>query len=313
MDRKKKIAVLMGGLSNERQVSFESGASVAKALASTGRYDVVETTIDSEDLSALPEGTDAAYIALHGGWGESGGVQAALDAAGIPYTGPGAKASRAAMDKIETKRALDAQSIPTARWAVIGPDETAGDSPFGYPVVVKAPRDGSSVGVYKCADVNEFRRAADEARRIDREAGNDGSAIVEEYIPGREATVCVIDGETLPAIEIVAKGGWYGYDEKYKSDETRFPFLVDSKDESDHSLDARLRKVAADAFRALGCRSVTRVDFRVDPEGRPFVLELNTSPGMTPHSLVPKAVARAGMEFADVCSKIIEAASFDRP
>lgn len=311
-DSKKRVAVLMGGVSNEREVSLVSGANVSKALKSTGKYDVVDVVLDSEDISAVPQGIDAAYIALHGGWGEDGGVQEALDRLGIPYTGPGAECSRRAMDKIATKRALDAAGVPTAEWIALGRDDVMMVSPFGYPVVVKAPRDGSSVGVYKCMDDAQFAKAVEDARRIDAAAGNAGEAIVERYVDGRETTVGVIDGEALPAIEIVAKGGWYGYDEKYNSDETRYPFLSDSGNASDAALEETLKKVALAAYDALGCRGVARADFRVDGEGRPFVLELNTSPGFTSHSLVPKAGMKTGLTFAEVCERILSAATFDR-
>ena len=146
----KKVAVLMGGTSNERAVSLVSGTNVADALASLHEFEVVPVVLDADNLDALPADVDACYIALHGGWGENGGVQAALDARGIPYTGPGARASRLAMDKIETKKVLDAAGIPNAPWCVVGDADAAcaeADLPLPLPVVVKAPRDGSSVGV----------------------------------------------------------------------------------------------------------------------------------------------------------------------
>ncbi len=303
----------MGGISNEREISLTSGRNVAEALASLGTYEVVPVDLTSDDLSALPEGTDAAYIALHGGWGENGGVQAALDKARIPYTGPGAAASKIAMDKIETKKVLDAARVPTAPWRRVTVSDAPAASPFGYPVVVKAPRDGSSVGVYKCDDDAAFAQAIADACRIDAEKfGGDGEAIVEKFIPGREMTVGVIDGEALPASEIVAAGGWYGFEEKYNSTETAYPFLADSPNPGDAALEGKLQKIALGAYRALGCRGVTRVDFRVAPDGTAYVLELNTSPGFTSHSLVPKAGMRTGLSFAGVCDKILRSASCDR-
>ena len=147
----KKVAVLMGGTSNEREVSLASGRNVAEALASLGRFEVVPVVLDSDDLGALPDGVDACYVTLHGGWGENGGVQAALDARGIPYTGPGAAASRTTMDKIATKKVLDAAGVPTAPWFVESDTRwtpAANAFELSFPCVVKAPRDGSSVGVY---------------------------------------------------------------------------------------------------------------------------------------------------------------------
>ena len=225
----KKICVLMGGTSNERDVSLVSGGNVAEALRALGTYDVVPVRLDADSLDALPAGADACYIALHGGWGENGGVQAALDARGIPYTGPGAAASRLAMDKIASKKVFDAAGVPTAAWAVATPSRPLADSPVDYPCVVKAPRDGSSVGVYLVRRAEDFAHAVAEAQRIDREKfGGEGEALVEAFIPGRETTVGVIGHEALPVVEICAPGGWYGYEEKYNSDETRYPFPDDA-------------------------------------------------------------------------------------
>ena len=311
----KKIAVLMGGTSNEREVSLVSGKNVADALATLGKYDVVPVVLEADDLAGLPEGTDAAYIALHGGWGENGGVQAALDERGIPYTGPGAKASRIAMDKIETKRVLDAAGVPTAAWFAVTPESSKSNNPNNqtikqFPCVVKAPRDGSSVGVYLVHDDAEYARAVADACRIDAEKfGAPGEALVETFVPGREMTVGVIDGAAIPVVEIVAKGGWYGYEEKYNSNETRYPFLADSAEPADHALEKKLQELAVAAYAAVGCRGVTRVDFRVTPEGACYVLELNTSPGFTSHSLVPKAGMKTGLTFAEVCDRILKSAA----
>ncbi len=302
----KKIAVLMGGTSNEREVSLVSGRNVAEALESLGRYEVMRVVLDADDLSALPANVDACYVALHGGWGENGGVQAALDARGIPYTGPGAAASQVAMDKVKTKLVLEMNGVPTAQWSLASPGTES--SPLPLPVVVKPPREGSSVGVSKVSEPGDWPAALDAALAAQ---GGAGEVLVEEFVPGREATVGIIDGEALPAIEIVAKGGWYGYDEKYNSEVTRYPFLADSADPKDAELEARLRKAALDAYRAVGCRGVTRVDFRVSPLGRIYVLELNTSPGFTSHSLVPKAGMRTGLSFAEVCDRILASARHD--
>ncbi len=304
----KKIAVLMGGTSNERAVSLESGDNVAKALSSLGTYNVVPVRLNEDNLNALPSGTDAVYIALHGGWGENGGVQEALNRLQIPYTGPGAKASRLAMDKILTKQCLDAHGVETAQWYTIPKDAPIEPSRFGYPVVVKAPRDGSSVGVYKCNNDEEFAEAVRNAWRIDSEKYPtlENAALVEEFIEGREMTVGIIAGEVLPVIEIITPSGWYGYDAKYKSDKTRYPFIFDK------TLAKALQKQALKAWEALGCRGVTRVDFRVDGIGHGQVLELNTSPGFTAHSLVPKAGIRTGLTFAEVCDKILSVAEYDR-
>ena len=300
----KKIAVLMGGKSSEREVSLVSGRNVAEALASLGKYEVVPVDLKEENLDALPDGVDAVYIALHGGWGENGGVQAALNARAIPYTGPGVHASQVAMDKVRTKTILERAAVPTAPWALA--DREAEASPLPLPVVVKPPRDGSSVGISKVTNAAGWRKALDAAFACTSMQGPDDTALVEAFVPGREFTVAVVDGKAWPVIEIVAKGGWYGYAEKYDSDETRYPFLEDA------GLAAELQALAVKAYRAVGCRGVTRVDFRVSPSGGCFVLELNTSPGFTSHSLVPKAGIRTGLTFAQVCDRILASADYDR-
>lgn len=297
----KKIAVLMGGKSNEREVSLNSGKNVAEALSSLGKYEVIPVVIESDDLTALPKDVDAVYIALHGGWGENGGVQTALNQLKIPYTGPGAMTSRIAMDKIKTKMVLEMKGVPTAVWSLASPGTKA--SPLPLPVVVKPPSDGSSVGISKVTTQDQWESALNLA--LDAQGGK-GEILVEEFIPGREMTVGVINGEALPVIEIVAKNGWYGFDEKYKSDETRYPFLEDG------DLAQKLKKTAIEAYNALGCRGVTRIDFRVSPVGRLYILELNTSPGFTSHSLVPMAGMKTGLTFAEVCDKILSQATYDK-
>lgn len=308
MSNFRKIAVLMGGTSNEREVSLASGSNVAAALESLGKYEVLRVTLDADDLSNLPDGVDACYIALHGGWGENGGVQAALDARGIPYTGPGAEASRIAMDKIETKRVLDAAGVPTAAWRKVS--DPAAPCPLAFPCVVKPPMDGSSVGITRVDSAADWPKALSLALATDKgyrkREGLAGKpcALVEAYIPGRETTVGVISGEVLPVIEICAPGGWYGYDEKYNSNETRYPFPHDP-------FVGEMQRIAKRAFDACGCRGVARVDFRVTPEGKMYVLELNTSPGMTGHSLVPKAAAETGLDLPALCERILETAAHD--
>ena len=294
----KKICVLMGGTSNERDVSLVSGKNVVDALVSLNKYDVIPVVLDRDSVEDVPD-CDACFLALHGGWGESGGVQAALDKRKIPYTGPGAKASQIAMDKVKTKMVLEMKGVPTAKWTLASPGTEA--SPLPLPVVVKPPCDGSSVGISKVQAADEWKPALDAALAAQ---GGKGEVMVETFIDGREMTVAVIDGAPLPVIEICAKGGWYGYDEKYNSDETRYPF-------PDDPFLPLVQQIAVDAYRACGCRGVTRVDFRIDAKNRPFVLELNTLPGMTGHSLVPKAAQQAGLSFPELCDRMIAAAKCD--
>lgn len=303
------VAVLMGGTSNERDVSLNSGRNVVEALQSLGKYDVIPTILETDSLDALPAKVDACYIALHGGWGESGGVQAALDARGIPYTGPGAKASRLAMDKIATKRVLDAAGIPNATpWTVV--TDPAAPCPIPLPCVVKPPMDGSTVGISRVRTPEEWPSAlalalqTDAALRARLGLSTPSEALAEAFIPGREMTVGIVGREVLPVVEICAPGGWYGYEEKYQSEETRYPFPTDA-------FLPEMQRLALAAYDATGCRGVTRVDFRITPEGNLYVLELNTSPGMTGHSLVPKAAAHAGIDFGPLCDRILSLAAHD--
>ncbi len=295
----KRIAVLMGGTSSERAVSLASGTAVAEALRKEG-YDVAPVVLDEDRLESLPEGVEAVFLALHGGYGENGGIQADLDRLRVPYTGPGAAASRLAMDKVATKQVLEAAGVPTPAYEVLRPglDVTA----LPLPVVVKPPRDGSSVGISKVTEAGQWADALAAARAVDA----DGEALVESYIPGREWTVGVVAGEALPVVEIRAPGGWYGFEAKYTKGLTEYVF-PDSAD--DEPFAAECRVLALLAFGAIGCRGVSRVDFRVDPDGRPFVLEVNTIPGFTATSLLPKAAARAGIGFGALCVKLLENAA----
>jgi D-alanine-D-alanine ligase len=308
MDFTKKIAVLMGGTSNEREVSLVSGKNVVEALKSLGKYEVIPVVLDEDNLSTLPNGIDACYITLHGGWGESGGVQSALDKLQIPYTGPGAESSAVTMSKIETKKVLDKAGIPNAPWAIVK-DKNA-KCPINFPCVVKPPMDGSSVGISLVKSEDEWEKAL--ALALDTDLGyrkqmnisGDAEALVEEFIPGREMTVGVIGHTALPVVEICAPGGWYGYEEKYVSNETTYPFPKDD-------FLPEMQRLALAAFDATNCRGVTRIDFRVTDEGKMYVLELNTSPGMTGHSLVPKAAAELGISFPELCDKILGEAKHD--
>ncbi len=298
-----KIVVLMGGTSNERKVSLVSGKNIAEALVSLNKYEVIPIDLTEDNLKALPKKVSKVYIALHGGWGEDGGVQAELDAKKIPYTGPGAMASRIAMDKVKTKMVLEMNKVPTAAWTLA--DCETPESPLPLPVVVKPPRDGSSVGISKVSKAGEWKMALRAAYDSMTKASDSENVMVEEFIPGREMTVGVINGEALPAIEIVTANGWYGYEEKYESNATKYVFLKDAV------LEKKLQEIALKAYEAVGCRGVTRVDFRVSPVGHIYVLELNTSPGFTPHSLVPKAGMKTGLTFAEVCDKILSCAAHD--
>ena len=289
----------MGGTSSEREVSLKSGAAVVEGLKEAG-FDVVPLVLDEDRIDRLPEGVEAVFLALHGGYGENGGVQADLDKLGVPYTGPGAAASRITIDKIATKRVLEAAGVPTAPYEVLprGKNETK----LPLPVVVKPPRDGSSVGISRVAERGQWAAALKAARDVDPQ----GEVLVEAYIPGREWTVGVVGKQALPVIEIQAPNGWYGYTEKYTKGMTRYVFPESAEDAP---LVAQCQILALLAFQAAGCRGMSRVDFRVTPEGRPYVLEINTIPGFTATSLLPKAAAKAGMSFSQLCAKLLESAA----
>ncbi len=297
----KRVAVLMGGTSNEREVSLRSGGAVVSALQAEG-LEVLPVILNKDSIEALPRDIEAVFLALHGGYGENGGVQHDLDQLNIPYTGPGAAASKLAMDKIATKRCLDAAKLPTPPYEVLTSEMTSSSLPL--PVVVKPPRDGSSVGISKVSEPSQWTTALAEARSVDPL----GEVLVEGYIPGREWTVGVLGGKALPVVEIRAPNGWYGFKEKYTMGMTQYLFPEDEAD-VDRALLLTCQNVAVQAFHALGCRGVSRVDFRVTPEGQLFILEVNTLPGLTATSLLPKAAARAGESFGALCVHLLTLAA----
>ena len=295
----KRVAVVMGGTSSEREVSLRSGAAAVEGLQAAG-FEVVPVVLDANSIQALPAGVEAVFLTLHGGYGENGGVQADLDKLGVPYTGPGAAASRITIDKIATKRVLEKAGVPTAPFEVLPRGEERTSLPL--PVVVKPPRDGSSVGISKVTEPGQWAAALKAAREADPQ----GEVLVEAYIPGREWTVGVVGDEALPVVEIQAPDGWYGYTEKYTKGMTRYVFPESAEDAP---LVAKCQILALLAFKAVGCRGMSRIDFRVTPEGRPYVLEINTIPGFTATSLLPKAAAKAGMSFSALCAKLLQLAA----
>jgi D-alanine-D-alanine ligase len=295
----KRVAVIMGGTSNEREVSLKSGAAVVAGLQEQG-LDAVPVALEADRIDALPEGVEAVFLTLHGGYGENGGVQADLDRLGVPYTGPGAAASRIAIDKIATKRVLARAGVPTAPYEVL--PRGVETSALPLPVVVKPPRDGSSVGISKVSEPGQWAAALQAARAVDAQ----GEVLVEAFIPGREWTVGVLDGEALPVVEILAPNGWYGFEEKYSQGVTQYTFPESAEDAP---LIAACQMLALLAYQAVGCRGVSRVDFRVTPDGKPYVLEINTIPGFTATSLLPKAAARVGLGFGALCARLLSTAA----
>jgi D-alanine-D-alanine ligase len=293
------IGVLMGGSSHERKVSLASGRAVVRALASLG-YDVRPVDVRPGDVTAaLVDPLGVAFLALHGEWGEDGGLQQELEDLGACYTFSGPEASRLAMDKVRTKQRFADLGIPTPAWRVAAPEDDArlreAFERLGPRLVVKPVADGSSLGVGMAETLPGLRRAA---RKV---WGRGEPALVERRIAGREFTVGILGERALPIIEIRTPGGWYNYHYKYKSGRTRYVF--------DHGLPperaARLVDLAVAAHRVIGCRDLSRVDFMLPEEGEPQVLEINTIPGFTGHSLVPKAAVRAGLPFPKLCERIV--------
>ena len=288
------IAVLYGGPSPERDVSLDSGRAVARALGAAG-YTVTEIDVVGRDV-VVPADVDAAFIALHGEFGEDGGVQTILERCNIPYTGSGPEASRLAFDKRESKTRFVAAGIPTPAYERLsGPEGRT----FELPVVVKPPCQGSTIGVHVVREEAEWAAAVADALRYGTEI------ICETYIPGRELTVGILGDRALPVVEIKARDGWYDYDAKYTAGLTEYevPAALTAEQAQDcHS-------IALDAYQALGCRGFGRVDLRAAPDGVCHVLEVNTIPGFTENSLLPKAAAEAGMDFVALCDALIQGAA----
>ena len=303
--RFRKVAVLMGGPSSERDISIESGRSVAAALREAG-YDAVEVLAGRDRSFSLPAGVEAVFPALHGEWGEDGGAQAALEALGVPYVGCRPDAARVSFDKTLTREAFARAGVPIPRGGTYFPAR-AGDfaPPVPIPLVVKPPRQGSSVGVSIVSEETQWAPAVAAAL----EYGPD--VVVEEFIPGREWTVPLLGaGEPLPIVEIRPKTGWYDFGAKYSDDAgTEYVFPEDSDDPAESELCARAREIAAAAYRAVGGRDFGRVDLRVSPDGGIFALENNSIPGCTGHSLLPKAAAKAGIPFPALCARLVEGAA----
>jgi len=361
----RKVAVLKGGVSSEREVSLRSGAAVAQGLRDGG-HEVVEVDIVSREFS-IPEGVEAVFIALHGEFGEDGEIQQALVGMGLPFTGSGAESSRVSFDKVLTRERLAANGIPIPRGEVL---KDSSDRTIPFPLVVKPPCEGSSVGIHIVSSEAGWEVAFADAVRFS------GEALVEEYIPGRELTVGVVglgisnveyrtknfeggqDGEVfgrertqgtqknkeqagvrgqesgdreparhvsrvghgnvaslgsagcaglqvLPVVEIEPVAEWYDYEAKYVTGETQYTVPAELEAEAA----AELRSIALKTFECLGAEGFGRVDFRLSPEGKPYVLELNTIPGFTATSLLPKAAESAGIGFSELCCRIMDLAA----
>lgn len=293
-----RVAVLLGGSSSERDVSLDSGAAVLEALKARN----VDATAWDPALRTMPEfaaaGFDRVWNALHGPGGEDGVVQGALDWLGLPYTGSGVMASALAMDKLRSKRLFAAADIPTPayRAASTAADARQAAAELGYPLVVKPVRQGSSIGMSRVQVADELDAAFDLALR------HDDVALIEACIAGDEITVGILQDTTLPSIRIETPRSFYDYRAKYESDRTRY--VCPGSEDGD--VEARYAELALRAFDELGCAGWGRVDFMHESGGEPQVLEVNTVPGMTSHSLVPMAARAAGIGFEELCWRVLE-------
>lgn len=301
-----RVGVLMGGRSAEREVSLMSGGGVLQALREKGvdahGFDPAERSL--ADLAAA--GFDRVFIALHGRYGEDGTLQGALELLGIPYTGSGPLASSLAMDKLMTKRIWRHGGLPTPDWREprnLHELEQACQA-LGTPMIVKPAHEGSTLGLTKVMQASQLPSA------WALSSGLDTAVVAEQFIAGRELTVAVVQlGEqtqALPIIEIVAPGGQYDYDSKYFSDETRYLCPADLPE----PLTQRIQAIVLEAFKQVGCEGWARADVMLRAgDQEPFLLEINTSPGMTGHSLVPMAARAAGLDYGDLCRLLLGQAS----
>ncbi len=295
-----KVAVLMGGPSAEREISLQSGQAVLDALLSRN---VDAVGIDARDAGVLAEleqqAIDRVFIALHGRWGEDVVIQGALEVLGLPYTGSGLLGSAIAMDKSRCKALWKGIGLPTPDFVVLADEQDLEDAVtrIGYPLAVKPAHEGSSLGISKVSSWTGLREAWQTASQLD------DVVIAEQWIEGTELTAAILDDESLPLIKLEAAGEFYDYEAKYVSDDTGYicPCGLPAEQES------ALQNLAMQAFRATACSGWGRVDLMLDAAQRPWLIEVNTVPGMTSHSLVPMAAKQHGLDFATLCVRILEA------
>lgn len=298
------VTVLLGGPSSEREISIKSGKAVADALEQMG-HDVVRADISPTDLTALHrEKLDVVFPALHGAFGEDGGVQQIMDEKGIRYCGSGSQASRLAMDKVLSKWRFLQAGLPVPDGGLIDRQSSSQVRDrlidrLGLPLVVKPVDQGSSLEVYVTHDQDASSRA------IDKLLDEYGRCLLERFVPGREITVGILADEALPVVEIITPDGLFDFQSKYESQATEYLLDVDLSAETYK----HLQWIALQAHRLLGCRDFSRVDMRLDPANRPAVLEVNTIPGFTSRSLLPMAAAKAGIDFPHLCDRLVRMAA----
>ena len=293
-----KILVLMGGWSNEREISLISGKSVFNSLITSGQ-DVIELDLKRDNISEIKElNPDRVFIVLHGKGGEDGEIQLYLENLGIPYTGSGSESSKICMNKRITKKILLKNNIQTPNFMEISENTKIEDieNLFQYPFVIKPSSEGSSIGVYIAEDRKSCKEAIKENMKISSDI------ILEEYKSGKEYTVGILDNLALPVIQLIPPGKFYDYEAKYNSNETKYicPSGLDQNTEEE------IKKLSIDCFRALNCRGWGRVDLIIDEQNKPWIIELNTVPGMTEHSLVPMAANQKNINFDELVLKILD-------
>ncbi len=299
-----KVAVLMGGPSAEREVSLKSGKAVLDALTRRG-INVHGIDADRDMVRVLENGRyERVFIALHGRWGEDGVIQGTLEVLDLPYTGSGVLGSALGMDKVRSKQLWSAMEIKTPEFAVMEPglDIEQMAARLGFPLFVKPAREGSSFGMSRVNTISELKAALDKAAKFD------DRVLIERCIEGMELTTGILGEEELPLIRIETPREFYDYEAKYILDTTRYicPSGLDAAAEK------KIQKLARRAFDAIGCQGWGRVDFMMDKQGIPYVLEVNTVPGMTDHSLVPKAAKQAGIDFDELAVRILESSDVSR-
>jgi D-alanine-D-alanine ligase len=307
-----KVAVLFGGTSAEREISIMSGTGVLEALRSRGVDAHAFDPAERELVELKHEGFARCFVVLHGRHGEDGTVQGALELLGIPYTGSGVMASAVAMDKVMTKRIWQADGLPTPRYARLAFDQQSREQimavpdVLGLPLIVKPPREGSSIGVTKVMGYSEMQDAVTLA------VGYDTDVLCEEFIEGEEVTCAVLgnglNAQALPVVRIAAPEGAYDYNNKYFTDDVKYhcPSGLPEAEEQE------IRRISLAAYHQLGCRGWGRADLMIRASDRkPFLLEMNTSPGMTSHSLVPMSARAAGISYEDLCLRVLASATLD--
>ena len=297
--KNRRIAVLMGGNSSERDISLKSGNCVLNALKAANLHATAFDVNRELPDKLIKEKINLVFIALHGKQGEDGTIQGMLEILNIPYTGSGVLASALSMDKIASKRLFQTAGIPTPEFRAMSKDKHCVANPFKkFPVVIKPSTEGSTIGISIVKKEDEFKKALETAFLYD------DNIMCEKYIDGKEITVGILEKKALPVIEIIPKSGFYDFNAKYRKKLT--DFVVPAKFQEEKS--ARIKQIALNANKVLGCSGMSRVDMKLDSKLNPYVLEINTIPGLTETSLLPKAAQAAGINFKELCLKLLDSA-----